>query len=68
MYAGKTFSMANTMSNATHGLKVTTNLKAGAAATNPSLLNANQMVVGDFKVRTTVMVGARPCTTILYSV
>jgi len=67
MYAGKTFSMANMMNNATQGLKVTTNLKAGAAATNPSLLNPNQTVVGHFKVRTAVMVGAKPCTMILYS-
>jgi len=49
------------------GLKVVTNFKAGAAASNPSLLNPNQAVVGSLKLRRHVSGGISPCTAVVYS-
>ena len=51
----------------TSGLKVTTNLKAGAPACNPTLLNTNRLVVGALNVRTNPAGGASPCSHMIFS-
>jgi hypothetical protein len=53
--------------NTASGLKVATNLKAGAAACNPTLLNTNMVVVGGLNVRTNMAGGASPCTHMVFS-
>jgi hypothetical protein len=50
-----------------NGLKITTSLKTGAVASNPSLLNTNQFVVSGLRVQTNTAGGARPCTTVIMS-
>lgn len=60
MYVGNTVTTVNTLSRG-RNLKVATNLKAGAAASNPSLLNSEETAVGSLKLRKYVMGGIRPC-------
>jgi len=68
MYAGNTVSPANALSKSNSGLKVATNLKAGAAASNPSLLNPQQEVVGHLQLRTVVLAGLKPCNSYFLSI
>jgi hypothetical protein len=56
------------LSKGNRGLKVANNYKAGAAASNPSLLNGTQKVLGGFKLRTHSSIGIAPCTLILASI
>jgi len=67
MYAGNTVSTEKALSKGSRGLKLATNFKAGAAASNPSLLYPNQRVVGSLKLRTHVIGGIGPCTAVVYS-
>ena len=51
MYVGNTVTTAHALSRG-RNLKVATNFKAGAAASDPSLLNSEQTDVGNLKLRT----------------
>ena len=68
MYAGNTVSTADQLSKENRGLKVSTNPKAGAAASNPSLLNGEEKRLGNLKLRSHATVGIFPCTHMLLSI
>jgi hypothetical protein len=60
MYVGNTVTTAQALSRG-RNLKITTNFKAGAAASNPSLLNSEETAVGNLKLRTRRIAGIWPC-------
>ena len=57
----------NTNKSVQTGLKITTNAKAGAAASNPSLLNGEKKVLGNLTLHSHHMVGIKPCQSYLFS-
>ena len=56
-----------TMNNLNQGLTISTNLKAGRPATNPSVLITDQIIVRGLKVSTNIQGGAKPCTGFFYA-
>jgi hypothetical protein len=68
MNAGNNVSTANALNKGNRGLKIATNAKAGAAASNPSLLNGEQTAVRSLKLRTYVTAGIAPCTAVIWSI
>ena len=67
MYAGNDVSAASTLSKGNGGLKIAANFKAGAAASNPSLLNTEQKIFGNLRLHSHRMVGIKPCTGFFFS-
>ena len=67
MYAGN-ISTAEKQSKGNRGLKVANNYKAGAAASNPSLLNGEQKVLVGLKLRTHASIGISPCQGVIWSI
>ena len=65
MYVGNTVTTAHPLSRG-RNLKVATNYKAGAAASNPSMLNCEQRAVGSLKLRTNRIAGIWPCQPLYY--
>ena len=56
-----------TMNNLNQGLTISTTLKAGRPATNPSALIPDQIIVRGLKVSTNIQGGAKPCTGFFYA-
>ena len=67
MYAGNGVISA-TRNNGNRGLRLTKNYKAGAAASNPSLLNREQVAVGTLKIHGYAIAGIYPCRPIFSSI
>jgi len=67
MYAGNTVSKPNLPGDINRGLKLATNFKAGAAASNPSLLNREQVAVGTLKIHGYAIAGIYPCRPLYFS-
>lgn len=66
MYAGNDVSVASTLSKGNGGLKIAVNFKAGAAASNPSLLNTEPRIFGNLRLNSHRIVGIKPCTNYFY--
>ena len=67
MYTSNSISTTDKLSKGNRGLKIATNFKAGAAASDPSLLNGEQKVQGNLRLRSHHIVGIKPCTAYFYS-
>jgi len=67
MYTSNSISTTDKLSKGNRGLKIATNFKAGAAASNPSLLNGEQKVLGNLALRSHLMIGIKPCGGMYFS-